>query len=79
MTLLEIGFFSWLCFMWGQCAPGFEQSACQFSWNGETSSVNCLVVSIEELQDMQPDPDPEPTEPVRRRKPRRGRRSGGRG
>ncbi len=50
MTLLEIAFYSWLCFFWGECAPGFEYTACTIEWTDHSgvsfAEPNCYVGSV---------------------------------
>ncbi len=52
MTLLDIAFYSWLCFFWGLCEPGFEQTACRVEWEVRSgvsfASFNCYVGDVEE-------------------------------
>ncbi len=52
MTLLDIGFYSWICFFWGWCSPGFEQAACRVEWTVHDgvsmASFNCYVGEVEE-------------------------------
>ena len=72
MTLLDIGFYSWLCFFWGLCAPGFEYTACRAEWtvhNGVSlASFNCYVGETEEPLLFPPEEDSK-----EKPKPRRAR------
>ncbi len=77
MTLLEIAFYSWLCFFWGECAPGFEYTACTIEWTDHSgvsfAEPDCYVGPVAEPP-LLPTPTAEKEDDDRNRKPRRSRR-----
>lgn len=77
--MLDIAFYSWLCFFMGHCAPGFELPACRMEWvviqGVDFGQPNCYVGEFEVQQANEQVEEPEPkSKPKPKRVPRSRRR-----